>query len=219
MTKYMIHAYPKRMWYVEKYLIPSMLKQGIEKVNINIYNDVKGEGNLRSCLNAFLSVPDDDSGTWHIQDDVLICKDFKTRTESLNKGIVCGFSSFYDKQNDMTGEVARDKMWYSFPCIRIPNQYALQSAKWIEEDIIGNPVYKEFWEKGVNDDWAFRLWLKTFHTDEIATNVSPNLVEHIDYLIGGGSGGQRKRQARSRYWTDIDLVKDLEEQLKLDGVL
>ena len=219
MAIYMIHTYPKRLWYVERYLIPSMLKQGIDKVDINIYNDVKGEGNLRSCLNAFLSVPDDDSGTWHIQDDVLISKEFKVRTEAFNKGIVCGFSSYYDKQNHTTGKVTRDKMWYSFPCIRIPNQYAIQSAKWIEEDIIGNPVYSAFWKDGKNDDWAFRTWLSTFHPDEIATNVSPNLVEHIDYLIGGGSGGKRKIQARSRYWAETDLVNELEEQLKLDGVI
>ena len=53
-TKYLIHAMPKRMWYVEKYLIPSMIEQGIAKENIRVYNDEKGEGNLRACLNAFL---------------------------------------------------------------------------------------------------------------------------------------------------------------------
>ena len=215
MSNYVIHAYPKRMWYVEEYLIPSMLKQGIDKVNITIYNDIKGEGNLRACLNAFSNVPDDDSGTWHIQDDIIICKDFKERTEQYDEGIVCGFTSYYDRTTyNVIGETTRDKMWYSFPCIRIPNQYARQSAKWISEDIIGNPVYKEFWEKGVNDDWAFRLWLKTFHETEKVINLSPKLVDHIDYLLGGGSGGQRKRQVRAKYFNDKELVLELEKQIQ-----
>ena len=215
MSKYMIHAYPKRMWYVEQYLIPSMLQQNIDKVNITIYNDIKAEGNLRACLNAFLSVSDDEEGTWHLQDDVIICKDFKQRTEQYDKGIVCGFTSYYDKDTyDVIGETTRDKMWYSFPCIRIPNQYARQSAKWVDENIIGNPVYQKFWENGTNDDWAFRLWLKTFHKNEQVINLSPNLVDHIDYLLGGGSGGQRKRQVRAQYWNDIDLVQDLEHKIK-----
>lgn len=208
----MIHAYPKRMWYVEEYLIPSMLQQGIDKVDITIYNDIKGEGNLRACLNAFSSVPDDDGGTWHIQDDTIICKDFKERTEQYNKGIVCGFSSYYDKI-DKTGEVPRSEMWYSFPCIRIPNQYARESSEWVDKYIIGNPVYKEFWEKGVNDDWAFRTWLATFHADCMAINLSPNLVDHIDYLLGGGSGGMRKKSCRSRFWQDSDLVNELEAKI------
>ena len=29
MAKYLIHTYPKRIWYVNGYLIPSMIKQGI----------------------------------------------------------------------------------------------------------------------------------------------------------------------------------------------
>ena len=221
MAKYMIHAYPKRMWYVEQYLIPSMLQQSIEKVNITVYNDSKGEGNLRACLNAFSSVSDDAEGTWHIQDDIIICKDFKERTERFDEGIVCGFSSYYDKENP-AGRVHRDKMWYSFPCIRIPNQYAIESAKWIDEYIIGNPIYKQFWENGVNDDWAFRIWLKTLHKDEQVLNLAPNLVDHIDYLLGGGSGGPRKvkvpglpvGQVRATHWTDNDLVAELEEKIK-----
>ena len=30
MAKYLIHAYPNRLWYVKDFLIPSMVKQGIE---------------------------------------------------------------------------------------------------------------------------------------------------------------------------------------------
>ena len=45
--KYMIHCCPKRMWYVEEYLIPSMLRQGIDRDSIIIWNDNKG-GEIKS---------------------------------------------------------------------------------------------------------------------------------------------------------------------------
>ena len=67
MASYMIHAYPKRMWYVEEYLVPSLLAQGIEETQIQIHNDAAREGNLKACMKAFAEVPDDDHGTWHLQ--------------------------------------------------------------------------------------------------------------------------------------------------------
>ncbi len=216
MAKYLIHTYPKRLWYVEQYLIPSMLEQGIEKDDITIYNDIKCEGNLRACLNAFLSVPNDDHGTWHLQDDIIICKDFKERTERYDKGLVAGFNSFYDEQkHDGPGETTQDKMWFSFPCIRIPNQYTRECAKWVDEYIIGNPIYEKYWKDGKNDDWAFRQYLNAFHKEDKALNLAPNLVDHIDYLLGGGSGGKRNRSARALYFNDTELIKELE--VKING--
>ena len=216
-TKYMIHAYPKRMWYVENYLIPSMLAQGIEEVNITIYNDSEGAGNLRACMNAFASCKGD-GGTWHLQDDVLICKDFKKRTEQYDFGLVCGFSSeMYDGKDKPKGTTKRMGMWFSFPCMRIPNQYARDCAEWVNNYIIGNPIYRAYWEKGVNDDWAFRTYLKEFHRADKALNIVPNLVTHIDYLIGGGSGnkGKRKQPVTAQYWDDDDLVEELKRKLEV----
>lgn len=213
MAKYLIHTYPKRLWYVKDYLIPSMVEQGIKLADINIYNDGKGEGNLRACLNAFASVKNDDKGTWHLQDDVLISRDFKERTEWYDHGLVCGFSSlFYDGDiEEKKGAVSRDNMWFSFPCIRIPNKWARECAEWVSKYIIGNPVYERFWKNGTNDDWAFRQYLSTFHKDCVALNIMPCLVNHVDYLIGGGSGGKREHPVTAQYWKDNDLVKELEE--------
>jgi hypothetical protein len=220
MAKYMIHTYPKRLWYVEEYLIPSMLEQGIAKADITVYNDKDKEGNLRACMNAFKSCPDDLEGTWHLQDDVIICRDFRKRTEMYDNGLVCGFSSkLYDGDiKEKRGAVPRVRMWFSFPCIRIPNKWARWCADWVLKYIIGNPVYRQYWEKGVNDDWAFRQYLKEFQKDCVALNIMPNLVDHVDYLLGGGSGGTRKDSCRSQYWEDDDLVEELECQLEKSKV-
>lgn len=217
MAKYMIHTYPKRLWYVKEYLIPSMLAQGIDKRAITVYNDSSGKGNLLACMDAFASVPEDDSGTWHIQDDVIICRDFKKRTEENDDGLVCGFSTlFYDGDlEEKKGIVTRQNMWFSFPCIRIPNKMARECSEWITKYIIGNPVYQRYWQDGVNDDWAFRLYLQQFHGNCTALNITPCLVDHIDYLIGGGSGKkQRKRPVRAQYWEDDNLVEELVSWLK-----
>lgn len=218
MAKYLIHTYPKRLWYVQDFLIPSMIEQGINAEDISIYNDEKGEGNLRACMNAFASVPDDNEGTWHLQDDVCISKDFKSRTEWYDHGLVCGFSSeLYDGNiPEKCGAVHRRQMWFSFPCIRIPNKWARECANWVTTYLIGNPVYEKYWKNGVNDDWAFKTYLKEFQKDCVALNIMPCLVDHIDYLLGGGSGKKpRKTPCRAQYWADEDVIKALE--VKLNG--
>ena len=211
MTHYVIHAMPKRMWYVQSYLIPSMLEQGIRQEQIAVYNDEKGEGNLRACMNAF-ALCEGDGGTWHLQDDVCICQDFKERTEWYDHGIVCGFSSkMYDGDSpDKRGAVKRNKMWFSFPCIRIPNDIARGCAEWVDNYIIGNPVYEKYWKNGVNDDWMFRSYLKEFYPDCVALNIMPNLVDHVDFLLGGGTKSKRKEPCRAQYWKDQEIVKRLE---------
>ena len=215
MARYLIHACPKRIWYVEQYLVPSMIEQGIAEENIRVYNDTAKEGNLRACMRAFASC-ESNGGTWHLQDDVVICRDFKERTEELDRGIICGFSSeMYDgSSHEKMGTVPRNKMWFSFPCIRIPNHVARECAKWAFECIIGNPVYERYWKNGVNDDWLFRQYLKEYYPNCGATNLIPNLVDHIDWLIGGGTGkNPRQNQVRAQYWEDEDIVKELEEKL------
>lgn len=211
--RYVVRAYPKRMWFVEQYIVPSLLKQGIDENDIVVYNDEKGEGNLRSCLNVFAQAPDDDGGTWYIQDDVCICRDFKKLTELYDTGIVCGFSSErYDGKGRIGGVKIQD-IWFSFPCIRIPNKIARECSAWVDRYIIGNHVYRQFWESGRNDDWAFRTFVFQQYPNMVATNLAPNLVDHVDYLLGGGSGGMRPVEVRAQYWYDQDLVQDLEEKI------
>lgn len=214
MAKYMIHTMPKRLWYVEDYLIPSMLAQGIDEENILVYNDSQYEGNLLACMHAFQEVDMSETGTWHLQDDVIISHDFKEVTEANNYGFVCGFKSIYDGEQAPSGKVPLNKLWFSFPCIRIPNRVALGCAKWVLHEIIGNPVYKEWWKTGVNDDMLFRKYIWQFYQSEVATNLAPNIVDHVDYLIGGTvNSSKRGKQIRSLLWKDEYLVDELAEKL------
>ena len=68
--KYMIHACPQRMWYVEEFLVPSMRDQDIRPDEIEIRCDTEGKGNLLSCMESFRDCGERPGGTWHLQDDV-----------------------------------------------------------------------------------------------------------------------------------------------------
>lgn len=227
--QYMIHAMPKRLWYVEQYLIPSMIEQGIDNKDILVYNDDKQEGNLKACMNAYLQL-DDTGTTWHLQDDVVISNRFAEVTKRNTKGIVCGFKSVYDGEKP-GGSVNVNDMWFSFLCIHIPNSTAKKCATWVLRYIIGNPIYKEWWENGKNDDMLFRKFIEQYYKDIMVLNLNPNIVDHIDYLIGGTvNSSKRGKQIRSKLWEDNKAVQELEKKLqerrlkcgsqqKTDGIL
>ena len=80
MSKYIIHSCPERMWYVNNYLIPSIRDQGID--DVSAWCDWNHVGCLHSCMNNFMRM-NDDGGTWHLQDDVIVSRNFKSRTEEL----------------------------------------------------------------------------------------------------------------------------------------
>ena len=217
MSQYVIHTMPKRLWYVNEYLIPSMLEQGINRNNITVFNDDKKLGNLQACLECFSQLPEEGS-TWHLQDDVIISHDFTQVTEiPFNENtIACGFCSrLYDKENP-PGIVSPLEMWFSFQCILIPNRMARECVSWVRKCIIGNPVYTKYWDKGLNDDWCFRSYIRTEYPNCSIINITPNIVDHIDWLIGGSVASDfiRTQEFRSRYWNDIYLIDELERKLK-----
>lgn len=210
---YMIHTCPQRAWYVYDYLIPSMLEQGIEREQITVFNDEVKLGNLRACMNSFLTLPEK-GGTWHLQDDVIICRDFKERTEKHNSGFIAGFVSHRYEENTPTGIVNIGNMPWTFPCVRIPNKIARDCADWTLEYIVGNPVYAQKLRNGDGDDWAFKQYVQSYLKDKKCYNLKPSLVDHIDWLIGGSSlGTKRKEPTRARYFEDQDLVEELEKKL------
>ena len=218
MAKYMIHSCNQRKWYVDKYLVPSMLKQGIKQSDILVWNDDKEIGNLESCMQSFLYTQSykggADDGIWHLQDDVIICRNFKELTEQYNKDIVCGYCHDGDGYKHMIGRVDTKRMWYSFPCIRIPNDIAYGCAKWFYKDVINNYEYHQWIKAKKYDDAIFHIFIEDY-TDVPILNLSPNLVDHIDYLIGYSVVNQirGKVETRAIYFEDKDLVDNLKKSL------
>lgn len=217
MATYMIHTMPKRIWYVHGYLVLSMQAQGIEEHNIIIYNDSNGEGCLESTMKSWQLLPKDGC-TWHLQDDVIICSDFKERTEKLEQQeqFICGFCSTYDKDNP-GGSVYSKQMWYSFPCICIPNWLALECSKWFYSYLVHNEEYRMWIRAKKYDDSIFKIFMEDEHPNEKAINIIPNLVNHIDYLIGGSVANKRDKIIESLYWEEPELVENLKQQLIKDG--
>ena len=217
MAKYLIHASTKRLWYVQEYLIPSMLEQGIVKNNISVYVDVNNEGCLESCMKAFLSVPKNNKGTWHMQDDVIICTDFKERTEELDKErVVCGYCYSQDGRREFIGRVTPKQIWYSFPCIRIPNRIARGCANWYFNHAKFQTNYQTWVKLQKYDDSMFDIYLQDYHPQESVLNIVPNLVDHIDYLIGGSliNDNRPEKETHSMFFKDVFLIAELEKKLK-----
>ena len=211
--KYMIHACQPRLWYVTEYLVPSMKAQGIEE--IEIWLDKEGKGNLISCMDAFRSCSG--SGTWHLQDDIVICSDFAERTREHDDGIVCGYAYPKDvnRLGPRLGYVGPDSMWWSFPCIRIPDEIAFECSVWFYNWAFRRPEYIEYVKTGKFDDYFFLEFLKLRHPDIQILNLAPNLVDHIDYLIGGSEISKEKglRQSRTAFWKEPWIVEELEKKL------
>ena len=220
-TRYMIHSTPKRQWYVEDFLIPSMVEQGIFSKEIMVYCDRKGKGNLFSCMDAFRYCGEHpvEGGTWHLQDDVIISRDFARKTREYHEGVVCGnVIKDWGPNWLATGKQPASELWYSFQCIRIPDELAGECAKWFYEDASKrtSAKYRNRVLRNKHDDDFFQFFLLEKYPDMFITNLKPNIVDHIDYMIGGSLvNDERKRKInRVAYWEDEDLIKELEEDLK-----
>lgn len=217
MSKYIIHACPGRIQYVENYLVPSMKDQGIYNISVKCDDDYRGC--LESCMQIFMSTYGD-GGSWHLQDDVIISRDFKQRTDDYDgyDGIVCGFAYTKDENVQNTGFVEPAKMWWSFPCLYIPNNIARECAKWFYTKARHDFKYAEWVKSKKYDDAFFKEFVELQYPDMKILNYTPNLVDHIDYLIGGSIANRlRHHQSRSQYFNDIDLVDELERKLRLDN--
>lgn len=215
--KYMIHTIPLRQWYVDKYLLPSMLKQGIDREDITVYLDDKKDGNLKSCLKSFASLPEK-GHTWHLQDDVILASNFAETCKRWEipfpHEILCGFCSIYDKGvTDIAHNV--ENMWYSFQCIRINNKLAHEFVDWVQQQKQDeDSKYLMQINNNMFDDYLFKSFIKEQHPRDLAIyNIKPNLVDHIDTLIGGSSLYQRNELMRSMYWEEPELIEELKKKL------
>ena len=154
MAKYVIHACPQRMWYVNNYLIPSMEEQGIEEIEVAC--DKGHIGNLEKCMQIFSQMSGYGSA-WHMQDDVAICHNFKERTEQFDPSIVvCGFAYKLDENYHYIGETIPKHMWWSFPCIQIPNKLARDCSQWYYGRAQKDLKYKSWKRENKYDDAFFK---------------------------------------------------------------
>ena len=220
MANYMIHACLDRMWYVEKYLLPSMYEQGIKAKNVIVYVDTNHDGCLISHVKSFQKASEMHiDGMWHLQDDVILCRDFKERTEKYDNGVICGFSSYYDERKHWaSGESNGLKMWYSFPCIRIPTPLIKEYIDWFNIYVWRDHQYDRWTKANKYDDTIWRIYMEQYHPQMPVLNLAPNLVDHVDFLLGGSQINPNRKieQVRSTSFQDKDLIKELEGRIKND---
>ena len=216
--RYMIHACPQRMWYVEGFLIPSMEAQGIERRNITVWNDSEGRGNLYAFAESMRLCGALNGGVWHMQDDVLICGDFAARTAREPEWIACGFGcAAFDPEIACRGPNIPVKfMWYSFQCIYIPNELAGAFARWFYDEARHREAYREKLADRKHDDWFFRRFMLETRPEARVENLDPCLVDHVDYLIGGTIVNPRRSRKinRAAYWPEPERNDELARLLR-----
>ena len=198
----LIHASPKRMEYVTQFLLPRL-----SGLKITVWCDHEGKGNLKAYLESYKDLPID-GNTWHLEDDVLPDRHFKqwiTEMEST-EGIICGYGSKGYK-NTLGQIKAPEDMWYSFPCIRIPNAYLKDMLPWLEEIQKTDRDIMRKVEAGKGIDYIFRRYvidhpIPIYHHD-------PCLVEHIDDYIGGSLTNIRGASPKAIRFDDAEGVEEL----------
>ena len=212
--KYLIHAYPSRMWYVNDFIVPSLLAQGIAKEDISIWNDEEHKGNLFAFIDSLKALQNEPGGTWHLQDDIVICRDFKKLTEENDEGIVCGYCCINFQLGVKAGVVPAKEQWYSFPCIRIPNEMISGFLEWFANNHL-RANYARYTREKKFDDFFFLEYCRLCCGEMTALNLKPNLVDHVDYLIGGTLVNKQRIMPvnRAAFFPDPDLVDELEEKL------
>ena len=218
--KIIIHTCNNRKWYVNEYLIPSLVKQNIKQQEIKVWCDDKHIGNLRAfveCMQWIGQNLDIGGAAWHLQDDVIVSKDFaKTIRKNYKGQIVCGFccSKWDTYTSNKIGEQPTENLWFSFPCICIPNKYALEFVQWFQETGSRIHRFNNLLKANKGDDSFFREFIAYQHHRQKGFNLKPNIVEHIDWLIGGSQVNvDRKGDARAFYWEEEELVEELKKKL------
>lgn len=218
----MIHGCKNRQWYIKDFLYPSLVEQGIEENNIKVWMDDQNRGNLMSFINSLTWIKDNMTEVpafWHLQDDVIISENFFRQICKYNEGIVCGFCcQMWKPQNRVScGLQPSSRMWYSFPCIRIPNKYVGEFLDWFWNVGVRTAKGKEWFRVGKFDDSFFWNFVTREKKDQMVWNVQPNLVDHVDWLIGGSQINKNRNSnisTRAIYWEEEDRVQELRRRIE-----
>lgn len=214
MEQYLIHTCTKRLWYVKQYLIPSMKKQGITDKEIRMYVDTDGDGLLTSYIKSYDFTEDKD--TWHLQDDIIISSHFKEQAEKRRtQTVVCGFCNSFS--TGYPGYVNVYSMWYSMPCIKIPGIIFKEFIQWINKAEVRKRLAPYF-EGNKYIDVFFEIFLKETYPRMSVWNVAPNMVNHIDHLIGGSLANKDRskgiKDIMATYWDEPELIENIEHEFK-----
>ena len=217
----MIHSCNKRLWYVRDFLIPDLSAQGAETI---LWNDDEGKGCLKSWVSSCLWICEhfpNGGGIWHLQDDVLIVSDFMDRIKEMPQDIVCNGFVYSDPANERlkticnkTGIQKVNDYWFSFPCCYVPNKYIYGFVDWFYQDVLRAGKYANKVQAGLYDDFFFWQYMKINHKNDYVLNVVPNLVQHVDYLLGGSVANEKKHMRKPAcYWVEPEREKDLERRV------
>lgn len=223
MAYYMIHTCVNRFWYVRDFLLPSLIEQGINPNHIFVYKDRNRIGNLRSWVDScnklvYQAMKTQFTNVWHLQDDVVISKDFKKITEEYEKNdIVCGFTCDYDKEPKAGKfKLAEQQMWYSFPCINISMFLTQEFVKWANLNLWQSQYFREPVMRGNCDDLIFREWVYNTYPQLDEINLSPNIVNHIDKWLGGSECNKQRdpdKNTMALFWEDNGELDALRSKL------
>ena len=210
--KVMIHAAPERIHYVKGFLVPRLLWQGFEEVTV--WEDVEHKGNLKAYLESYAQLPFG-GDTWHLEDDVLPDKRFYTWAKNLNhfQGIINGYGSRGLFSERMFGEVRiLQHMFYSFPCIRIPNDLIHLFLEWFETCDRNDVKRKVEQNRGI--DFILRAYLEEHPTP--CLNHKPCMVEHIDDYLTGSLVSIRGETPKAICFEDDESLEEMKRWLKAD---
>lgn len=203
---FIIHCVPKRKKWVDGYIIPELKKHNQKYI---IYEDTKGDGNLKSFTKSLDKVKNIPNGCWHIQDDIYFSSDFFERIKTLPKDmLIAGFTSA-DWCHGREGIQFIQGGWLSFQCVYIPTKYVSGFRQFLKDYY---EDYKQMIDSGCCDDTLFQKYIKKKFPEDWCLNVKPNLVNHIDYLIGGTTIHKNFKPHLALYW-DED-IKEMEREVK-----
>lgn len=217
---YVIHTSPKRIDFVNEYMLPCFERYGIR--NIEVWNDEKMQGQLNAwteCAWWIALNKGDYDGVWHLEDDVVPCKKFKEISEALAKQDIivqgfttnCRFTGFKGR----TGIVPLDDLPYGMQCFYVPQRF-LKGYLYFIDKYVKTKLYKSRqYDCGtLYSDNVFKGYLKRFYPNIIVNILENCMVEHIDYLIGGRSVKGEKTDRRACRFDNYEEVERLKEWIK-----
>ena len=207
--KFLIHAVEERQDNVKE-IVTELERQGADLADIIVLYDFGHKGNLAAAIERYDWLTKNTYSyvdVWHLQDDIELSEHFMDIVRKLNDraGIICGFCSEYCVDQDAKllppGPTESDKMWLSFPCIRIPVHITTAFSEWVKAHKDDGGITGKQIRSGKRDDELFRTFLKEEYTGMVVYNITPNLVDHRDDLCGGSIvSPQRLHCPRATYY-------------------